>query len=261
MRRPSRLDGGGLVRFQNGYVKLYRSTLYGDIGKNPYLLTIWVLLLLWATWKETKIIWNGKQRVLAPGSVVFGVREIADKLDVSPATVSKWLKYLHESERIVLETGTHGSLATICNWKEYQSNEDRAETPSEHQVNAKCTPSEHQVNLIEEVKKERKKELNTAEFQKCLQAWGKTLQKFGIKKDPRVDEVSIVRLIEQYGAARAEQALYGAGFEDKTDTFNPAKNVRISRLFTPKLFEKFENLGSQNEPVAREFHNPEDTAC
>jgi hypothetical protein len=157
-----------VARFENGYVKSYRSLWDGDLGDNPILLAIWVGLLHMATWKETKILWDGKQRVLPPGSVVFGIREFANRWCVAPSTVLKWLRYLVHSGRITLETSTRGSLATICNWETYQGFDEEVRTPSEHGVNTNRTPSEHEVNLIEEGNKVRKEEYINAPPSDCV---------------------------------------------------------------------------------------------
>lgn len=147
-----------MARFNNGWVKLYRSVMEGDLKDNPYLLALWSWLLAAATWRETKLLDGGKQRTLPAGSVVFGISELAETWKCSKATVSKWAHYLHDTKRISLEVRTSGCIATIRNWDVYQGNEDEVRTPSEHQVNTERTPSEHGVNCIEEVKKIRREE-------------------------------------------------------------------------------------------------------
>jgi hypothetical protein len=111
-----------------------------------------------AVWKETQIIWNGKQRILKPGSCVFGIKEFADKWECSQRTISKWLHYLHDTQRIVLETCSRGTIATICNWEVYQATDDYALAPTAHEVGSKYEPSSNQVGLSEEGKKERREE-------------------------------------------------------------------------------------------------------
>ncbi len=149
------------MRFTKGWIKLHRSLAEKEIVDNPFLFSLWVYLLLVANYKESKIIWKGEQRTLEPGQALITLRELADKWECSPTTIWKWLHYLEKSERIVNESRTHGTIVTICNWKEYQLLEEEARTPSEHEVNTARTPSEHEVNNSKEEvpsKKERRKE-------------------------------------------------------------------------------------------------------
>lgn len=134
------------MRFDSGWVKLWRSAFNEDIGGNIILWGIWTWLLSAASWEESQIIWDGAQRILPTGTVVYGIRELSTRWRISPNTVRRWIKYLHDTGRIVNESCTRGSIITICNWKKYQNSEECVGTPSEHQVNTNCTPSEHQVN-------------------------------------------------------------------------------------------------------------------
>lgn len=146
-----------MARFNNGWIKVYRSMGDGDLAENPILLALWIRLLTWATWKSSKVLWNGEQREIPAGSVVFGFRELAAQWGCSAKTIHKWAHYLHSTKRIALETSTHGSLATICNWEIYQAQEDAGVTPREREVNAEGTPGKREVNLIEESKKEERR--------------------------------------------------------------------------------------------------------
>jgi hypothetical protein len=146
-----------MARFNNGWVKLYRSVADADLADNPLLLGLWIKLLLWAHWKPSKIVWKGQQRELPAGSVVFGVREIARKWRVSPDSISRWLKYLVDSGRIAWESSARGSVVTILNWEQYQSEDDDGRTLIGHQPDTDRTLVGHEPALIEEGKKRRKK--------------------------------------------------------------------------------------------------------
>jgi hypothetical protein len=201
-----------------------------------------------ATWKPSKIRWMGKQRELAPGSVVLGIKELADKWGCSRSVIQKHLHYLHDTGRIVFESCSRGSLITICNWAEYQSNENTPESPSTHGVFAPCSPRVHGEALSEEGKKERREEESTLvqEISECEKAWGKTLARFEIPRQPYLDREHIARLIQRHGFDKTCLALLGAGFEEKTKDYDPAKHVSIYRLVkNPALFDKFVSLGAK----------------
>lgn len=236
-----------LARFDNGWVKLWRSAGEGDLPQNIFLWGLWSWLLCAAHWRPATIVWKGKRRDIPAGVVVLGIKELAIKWDCSQRTISKWLHYLHDSERIVLESCSRGTLVTICNWETYQSKEDAACAPSAREVLTACEPTARQVGLIEEVKNIRREEI-----EKCFEAWGKTLSRLEIKKSPRLDEVPIAQLLSRYGFDKTFLALLGAGFEEAGKDYDPKKHVSIRRLLKPDIFETFVNLGAQNKPVTHE---------
>jgi hypothetical protein len=150
-----------MARITSGWIKLHRKSIESDLISKPYLWTLWSWMLLNATWKETKIVWRGEQRIIPPGSVVYGISELAIKWECSKATVSKWVKYLVLSERIANETSPSGCIATVRNWDTYQYLEGTHLNEGERFANTARTRREHGANLIEEGKKERRNKAPT----------------------------------------------------------------------------------------------------
>lgn len=147
-----------MARFTGGWVKLHREVLEKDIVQNIYLWALWNYLLSIAVYKDSQIICNGKQRILSPGQLAFSPRQLADMWGINHMTIWKWLKYLVSTNRIVYETYTRGTIVTICNWREYQVEEELTYTPAIREVDAKYTPAIREVALNEEGKKERREE-------------------------------------------------------------------------------------------------------
>lgn len=220
-------------------------------------------MLALACWQPRKILWNGKQRELPAGSIIFGLKEFADKWDCSRATISKWCKYLEETKRISYETSTAGCLAIICNWEVYQSADDLPLTPTERGVNVALTTRERDVALNEELRiKESKnripasslvaerKPLADQDLEDCYRAWLETLRHF---KTPRTniltdEQTLIVRAVQRAGSAKAVAfALRGLQHEAKSEEYNPANFVNLGRVLDPKHFNRFMNLGIQAE--------------
>lgn len=111
----------------------------------------------------------------------------------------------------------------------------------------------------EEDKEQEKEKENTrtalekSAIEDCVSIWGQTLRRFEIRKDARLDEVGIARLIQLRGADKTKLALLGAGFEQKTESFDPGSNVSIERLLKPHIFEKLVNLGAKHQPQERKY--------
>lgn len=243
-----------MARFTGGWVKLHRSVLEKDISQNNILWALWTRLLVMATWRETQIIWNGSQRVIPPGSVSTGTKELGNLIGCSDRTVSKWLKYLNDSARIFLETCGRGTLVTICNWEVYQSTEEIDFAPISEKVRGDLAQASRGLRLIEEVKKERKKEYKYSrdELKKLIEIWQGTLSRLGIQRDANTDEVVIARLLVNQSYDDVALALLGAGFEAGSDNYDPKANVAITRLLKTTIFDKFKNLGAQHQPKSTE---------
>lgn len=151
-----------MPRSTSGWVKSHRSELEKDLIQNVYLWAIWNFLELAAVWKPSEILWKSEKRILEPGQCLLKMREMADLWGCSTKTISKWLHYLEKTDRIALESVTHGTVVTIRNWKEIQHYEELEVTPSSDQVNTEETPRKHEGNYIKKSttkeEKEEKKE-------------------------------------------------------------------------------------------------------
>lgn len=92
----------------------------------------------------------------------------------------------------------------------------------------------------------------------ATETWRQSLSLHKIEKDANLDRSSIVSLLETHGLDQTLLALRGAAFEDRSPTYDPSKHMFISRLVLNYThFEKCVNLGAQNKPQKREYH--EDT--
>lgn len=246
-----------MARYENGWIKVHRRAVIEDIGDNVICLGLWVTFLALATWKESKIMWQGEQRVLPPGSVVYGISEFSERWGVSKNTVRRWVQYLVSTDRIQNESGTHGSIATICNWEKYQTQENEPEqyrneigTPTEREVNARSTPSDP----YEEGKKVRREEdksdpkffLSRENLDRAFGVWLESLKtmKAGRANLLPPEERHITAAIQRYGVNAVVMALQGVPRAPKTD-FDSSWFLDVGRVLNSKNFMRFMNLGVQ----------------
>lgn len=220
-----------MARFTGGWIKLHRRAIDEDIGQNGHILAVWVTLLCWASRFDSKIYHGGKHKILAPGSCVFGIRELADQLRFSKDTVYRALKYLRERDTITITSDTRGTVVTICNWKEYQDKPEKLATPVRQQSNADPTPVRRQPTLNGEVENSKKFEgrINhngirqteyPDDFQSLWKVYGKFTHKgealrvyLGLKLDPD-QYMALSRAVENYlkGLNPGEFKMGFAGF-------------------------------------------------
>lgn len=92
------------------------------------------------------------------------------------------------------------------------------------------------------------------EYEECEKAWKETLIKFGVDRPILpFEKVTIARMIKQYDWKSVLYALTGARFEEKTQSFDPAKYVSLTRVSQPHLFERFINLAAQRKKKPQEI--------
>ena len=94
---------------------------------------------------------------LQPGQFIFGRNQAAAELGDKPTSTYKRMLKLKKLENLNIQSNTHYSVVTICNWDKYQSEltkeEQPKEQPSDNQVTTKCQPSDTNKN-VKNVKKE-----------------------------------------------------------------------------------------------------------
>lgn len=131
--------------------------------------------------------------------------------------------------------------------------EDKDKVRDEDRVKERDSVFEIKITPIIPTHEKKPPEEISAALPECISAWGKTLEKFKIKKDPALDQLHIARLIQLHGPQKARLALIGAGYESESKDFKPSNHCSITRLTAKgNLFEKFVNLGAQNSICTKE---------
>lgn len=248
-----------MARFDQGWVKVWRSSFHGDLVGNVYLWGIWHWLLLAATWKPSKILWNGEQRELPPGSVVFGLEELSKKWHCSRTTVSNWLKYLHQTGRVVYEPSKRGCIVTIRNWEQYQSQDEGASREAGQSSDKACTGPLREVAFSEEGKNPKREEsgnpiasakekVSGDSVRECISEWALTLKHFQIARKPNAqDELKIARAVQAFGADWVKLAFQGARKQSKAKNFDPKNFVSLSLYLHKDKIERLVNIGAGKE--------------
>lgn len=148
----------------NGWIKLHRKILDNPKFGDKDYFTIWVKLLLYATHKDRKAIFGGKEITLVPGQLITGRTHLGVNSKISDSKVQRILKWLENAQQIEQQTTNQNRLITILNWSQYQDYEQQAE----QQVNNERTTSEQRVNTykndknIKNDKNDKKREVASA---------------------------------------------------------------------------------------------------
>lgn len=145
-----------------GYFKVHRKILDSQVFSHQTALKIWIWCLAKVSYKERFIslkIGKGETTVkILPGQFVFGRFKAEDELGIDGSTIYKWMQKFSSTEydMINIESNNQYSIITICNWDEYQNNEEEKEQPSNNQVTSGEQPSNNQVTQTRKNKKDNK---------------------------------------------------------------------------------------------------------
>lgn len=131
----------------NGFIVLHRKILDHPIWKHEGLVHLFVSLLLLASHKEERFIWNGKEEILMRGQLLTGRFVLGEMLNTNPNTIYKRLQVLENLGIINIKSNNKFSIITIVKYREYQDIPEERNRES----NNKVTTKEQQSNTYNNV--------------------------------------------------------------------------------------------------------------
>lgn len=146
----------------DGYFKVHRKILDSQVFAHQIALKIWIWCLAKVTYKERFVsikIGKGETTVkLKPGQFIFGRFKAEDELNIDGSTIYKWIQKFAspEFDMIRIESNNQYSIITICNWEQYQDNDNDKVTTKEQPKNNQVTTKEQPSNTNNNDKKENK---------------------------------------------------------------------------------------------------------
>lgn len=145
----------------DGWVKLWRKSLDGDMIKNHSLWIFWTWCLLKASHKKHKQLIGYQEIWLEPGQFVFGRSKAAEETGLSEQTIRTCIKSLKSTGNVTSKVTSKFTVITIANWTYYQSSEDE----STSKVTSKSTNDQpatnQQLTTNKNVKKGKKGKKST----------------------------------------------------------------------------------------------------
>lgn len=141
-----------------GWIKLHRIIIDKPIWhrSTPEQKSVLITILLMANHKSNEWEWQGEKFTVKPGQFVTSLDRISEKAGkgVSVQNVRSSLKKFEEKYQFLTNKSTKsGRLITICNWDDYQSNEEDTNkdtnnepTKSQQRNNKEVTPNKNDKN-------------------------------------------------------------------------------------------------------------------
>lgn len=108
-----------------GYYKMHRGWLRHPVLSGPFCrAAAWAWLIDEAAWKPTRKMVCGSILELQRGQLTHSLRFMADAWGWKKDAVKRFIGRLESETMIATATETGQLVITICNYNEYQSNED-----------------------------------------------------------------------------------------------------------------------------------------
>ena len=106
-----------------GWIRLHRQLLDSEVFANEKALKIWVWLIIKARFDNgfvPVIIGKGSMVIeLKRGQLLFGRFTAEDALNIDGSTIYKWIQKFKDWGMINIESNSHSTVITICNYDYY----------------------------------------------------------------------------------------------------------------------------------------------
>lgn len=100
-----------------GWIKIYYKMLDWEWIDDPYVVSLWLRILLSTNVKDKK--WRGQ--TIKRGQWLTSIHSIADQTGWSRNTVKRMIRILENSNQITTETDLNGIIITVVNFGKYQT--------------------------------------------------------------------------------------------------------------------------------------------
>lgn len=114
---------------EQGYVRVYRTLLGHPAFRNDGEAMAFAWMVLRASWRPARVRYKGMAVSLERGQLAVSVRDLAEALDRSKGWVERLLTRLKSETMIETHSETGVTVVTICNYAEYQAEQDSPGTP------------------------------------------------------------------------------------------------------------------------------------
>lgn len=131
----------------NGFIVLHRKILDHPIWRNEGLVHLFITLLLLASHKEERFLWNGKEETLKRGQLITGRLKLAEITNSPPSTIRDRLKVLENLGILDIKSTSKFSLITIIKYSQYQDKPNKPDSTPD----IKPTSNRHQTDTYNNV--------------------------------------------------------------------------------------------------------------
>ncbi len=134
-----------------GWIKLHRKLLKWEWYHDSKMVHLFIYLLLSANHEPGR--WRGIE--IDRGQLVTGLHSLQKGTNLSIQTIRTCLSKLKKTQELTIQSTNRFSLITLCNYEDYQSNCDEANSPANKQLTNKQQTTNKQLTTNKNVKNEK----------------------------------------------------------------------------------------------------------
>ncbi len=115
----------------SGYVRIHRTLCGHPAFRNDAEAMAFAWMIAKAQWRPTRVRYKERGICLLRGQLAISVRDFAKAMDRDKAWIERLLKRLKAETMIEVRHETGVNVVTICNYEQFQTEQDRRKTPDE----------------------------------------------------------------------------------------------------------------------------------
>lgn len=143
----------------NGWIKIYRKFNQWEWKQNPYMVALFIHLLVNANHEPTE--WKGI--IIERGQLVVGRDTLSKETGITQQSLRTCLKRLKSTNELTIKSTNKYSIITLCNYYKYQTLKNEINQQINQQTNQQLTNNQPTTNHKQEVKNIKKKRKNIGE--------------------------------------------------------------------------------------------------
>lgn len=138
----------------NGWVKLYRSSLQSTVWQDPTVWRVWSWCLMKANHEPNKFLFNREELVIEAGQFVTGINVGKKECKITAMQWRRAVDVLKLTNRVAIKTTNKFTIVTIINWDKYQliSKQDNKRITNKEQTNSKRITTNNKDNKDNNIK-------------------------------------------------------------------------------------------------------------
>ena len=133
-----------------GFIILHRKLMNSQVWLNDGLLKLFLWCLLKANHKDKWVPVNtgrGSSEVkIKRGQFLFGSKTAAKELKMKPGTVYSRMQKLQNMQNISMQSSSHYSVVTVCNYDSYQNQKNGVQQANQQPISNQSATNQQPIN-------------------------------------------------------------------------------------------------------------------
>lgn len=223
---------------EQGWIKLHRAILQHWLFDEAEMLRVWISIVLRASHKNNKLLFNGTLVDIPRGSFVVSKLQWAKQLKLSRQRLDRILKIFVKDQMIVQQSNRHRTFISVVNYETYQAGEE-----ADQASHVATLPATDESTLKASAERQHDSRDATS-----WQQVGTIKKEKNVKHAENKEEVSTAHALEDHFLPFEERATWLQNPQHVGAGRRPLKNYPDMFLTPSELADVFEQLAEAGIP-------------